>query len=147
MEKCDLHCVFMRPIMTATGSFIKDQLFRSKSSGGGVSDWSYDQFMARCHSSCCSGHHSSIAVAAEVSPQTACDVTFRLRLPLLNQRVSGMTDCDRLGRGVGGLGGVQYNMSCEPLSCDCLNEMRIRGVIDFVTCPTIEVKLMSADTF
>lgn len=40
-----------------------------------------DQFMARCHSSCCSGHHSGIAVVAEVSPRTARDVTFRLRPP------------------------------------------------------------------
>lgn len=95
-----------------------------------------DQFMARCHSSCCSGHHSGIAVVAEVSPQTARDVTFRLRRP--HFKPGGQWN-DRLWRTRAFL----CNMSCEPPPCDDrLNIMRIRREIDFVT-----VNLKDADAF
>lgn len=95
--------------------------------------------MARRHSSCCSEHHSDIAVVSEVSPQTTCDVTFRLRLPLFKPE-GQWNDGSRMTPD------AMCNMSCELPPCDLLNVMRIKQELDFVTCRTVKVTLMVANT-
>lgn len=85
LDQCAAPLVHQRSAHALVWSGVRPSLVglpQSRSRGGGVPDWSYSQFMARCHSSCCSGHHSGIAAVSEVSPQTACDVTFRLCGPL-----------------------------------------------------------------